>query len=83
MMNSQMGCMMLMMPLMSLYFTFQFPAGMGMYWIFSNVFGFVQTLVLGYMYSPRKLIARSMVEETIERRSYERTKKIVNKKDAE
>ena len=83
MMNSQMGCMMLMMPLMSLYFTFQFPAGMGMYWIFSNVFGFVQTLVLGYMYSPRKLIARSMVEETIERRSYERTKKIVSKKDAE
>ena len=78
-----MGCMMLSMPLMSLWFTFQFPAGMGMYWILSNVFAFFQTLVLGYVYSPRKLIARQMVEETIDRRSYERTKKIAAKKDAE
>ena len=82
-MMAQQGCMMLMMPFMSLYFTFQFPAGMGMYWILSNVFAFFQTLVLGYTYSPRKLIARQMVEETIDRRSYERTKKIAAKKDAE
>ena len=82
-MMAQQGCMMLMMPFMSLYFTFQFPAGMGMYWILSNVFAFFQTLVLGYIYSPRKLIARQMVEETIDRRSYERTKKIAAKKDAE
>ena len=82
-MMAQQGCMMLMMPFMSLYFTFQFPAGMGMYWILSNVFAFFQTLVLGYIYSPRKLIARQMVEETIVRRSYERTKKIAAKKDAE
>ena len=78
-----MGCMMLSMPLMSLWFTFQFPAGMGMYWILSNLFAFFQTLVLGYVYAPRKLIARQMVEETIDRRSYERTKKIAAKKDAE
>lgn len=82
-MAAQTGCMMLMMPFMSLYFTFQFPAGMGMYWILSNLFGFFQTLVLGHLYSPRKLIARSMVEETIERRSYERTRKIAAKKDAQ
>lgn len=74
-----MGCTMLMMPLMSLYFTFQFPVGMGMYWIFSNVLAFFQTLILGHVYSPNKLIARSMVEETIERRSYEKAiKKAAN-----
>lgn len=78
-----MGCMMLMMPLMSLYFTFQFPAGMGMYWILSNVFAFFQTLILGHVYAPRKIIAKLMVEETIERRSFENTKKLALSKQAE
>ncbi|MCM1364267.1 MAG: YidC/Oxa1 family membrane protein insertase [Faecalibacterium sp.] len=74
--NAQMmGCMMLMMPLMSLWFTFQFPAGMGMYWILSNIFAFVQTLVLGHVYAPRKTIAKLMVDETIDRRSYEKNVK--------
>ena len=75
--NAQMmGCMMLMMPLMSLWFTFQFPAGMGMYWILSNIFAFGQTLVLGHIYAPRKTIAKLMVDETIDRRSYEENVKI-------
>ena len=74
--QQMMGCMMLMMPLMSLWFTFQFPAGMGMYWILSNVFAFFQTLILGHVYAPRKTISRQMVDETIYRRSYENTKKI-------
>ena len=73
--QQMMGCMMFMMPLMSLWFTFQFPAGMGMYWILSNVFAFFQTLILGHVYAPRKTIARLMVDETIYRRSYENTKK--------
>ncbi len=70
-----MGCMMLTMPLMSLWFTFQFPVGMGMYWILSNVFAFFQTLILGHFYAPRKTVAQHMVAETIERRSYEKAKK--------
>lgn len=73
--NAQMmGCMMLMTPLMSLWFTFQFPAGMGMYWILSNVLAFFQTLILGKIYAPRKTVAKLMVDETIYRRSYEKTK---------
>lgn len=78
MQNQQMmGCMMLMMPLWSVYLCWNFPVGMGMYWILSSAFAFLQTLVLGYIYAPRKTVARLMVEETIERRSYERTKKAV------
>lgn len=74
--NAQMmGCMMLTMPLMSLMFTFQFPAGMGMYWILSNIFAFLQTLILGHFYAPRKTVAQLMVNETIERRSYEKARK--------
>ena len=76
--NAQMmGCMMLTMPLMSLWFTFQFPAGMGMYWILSNILAFFQTLILGRIYAPRKTIARLMVDETVYRRSYEKTKTAV------
>lgn len=76
----QMGCMMLMMPLMSLWFTFQFPAGMGMYWIFSNLFAFFQTLILGHIYAPRKIIAQNMVEETVYRRSYENMRRTAIKR---
>ncbi len=74
--QQMMGCMMLTMPLMSLWFTFQFPAGMGMYWILSNLLAFFQTLIVGHFYAPRKTIAKLMVDETIYRRSYENTKKI-------
>lgn len=82
--NAQMmGCMMLTMPLMSLWFSFQFPAGMGMYWILSNILAFFQTLILGRIYAPRKIIAKLMVEETIERRSYEKAKLSASQKDAE
>lgn len=80
--NAQMmGCMMLSMPLMSLWFTFQFPAGMGMYWILSNLFAFFQTLILGHLYAPRKTVAQLMVNETIERRSYEKAKKAAADKE--
>ncbi len=81
--QQMMGCMMLMMPLMSLWFTFQFPAGMGMYWILSNLFAFFQTLILGHVYAPRKTIARMMVEETVNRRAYEALKLSSTETDAE
>lgn len=73
--QQMMGCMMLSMPLMSLWFTWSLPVGMGMYWILSNVLAFLQTLIIGHIYAPRKTMARLMVEETIERRSYEKAKK--------
>lgn len=73
--NQMMGCMMFSMPLFSLY-TFLFPAGMGIYWIISNVLSFLQTLIIGYTHSPKKLVAKVMIEETIERRSKENNTKI-------
>lgn len=76
MQNQQMmGCMMLMMPIWSVWLTWKFPVGMGMYWILSNLIAFFQTLIIGHIYAPRKTMARLMVEETIERRSYEKAKK--------
>lgn len=70
---------MLMMPAMSLWITFSLPAAVGVYWIISNIVAFFQTLILGYTHEPRKLLAKLMVEETIERRSREANLKGVAK----
>jgi len=75
--GASMGCMALSTPLMSLAFTFMFPAGVGFYWIMSNIISFVQTVILYNIYSPKKMIARQMVEETIRRRSYEENLKYI------
>lgn len=69
--NPMMGCMTFTMPIFSLIFTFQFPAGIGIYWIASNIFAFIQTVILSYTHSPKKMVAKLMVDETIERRSRE------------
>ncbi len=69
--NPSMGCMTFMSPAMSVMFTFMFPAGVGVYWIITNIITFVQTIVLNYTHSPKKVIAQTMVEETITRRSRE------------
>lgn len=44
--NNQMKGMMYVMPLMSVYFCFILPCGMGVYWIINNVIAIVQQVVL-------------------------------------
>lgn len=70
--NPAMGCMTLGMPIFSLVLTFQFPAGIGIYWIASNVFSFITMIITHYTHNTRKLIAKDMVEETIQRRAKEK-----------
>lgn len=80
--NPTMGCMMVVMPLFSLYFVVNYPAGIGIYWIASSIFGFLSTVIIGHLYSPKKMIARLMIDETVARRSKEiNTKQIAEKKD--
>ncbi len=73
--NPTMGCMTFMSPVMSLVFTFMFPAGVGVYWIISNIFAFIQQVALTALYSPKKVIAQQMVDETVLRRSKENNTK--------
>ncbi len=75
--NAMTGCMTFGMPLFSAVMTTMFPAAVGIYWIINNIYSFVQTLLVGHFYSPEKVIARTMVEETIYRRSKENNMKIV------
>ena len=78
--NPSMGCMTFGMPLFSLYFTFQFPAGIGVYWIASSVIAFLQTLILNSVFSPKKATTDLLIEETVQRRAKERTQKRVAQK---
>ncbi|MBQ7838635.1 MAG: YidC/Oxa1 family membrane protein insertase [Clostridia bacterium] len=80
--NPMMGCMTLFMPLFSLYFVVNYPAGIGIYWIASSIFGFLSTVIVGHFYSPKKTLAKLMIDETVARRSKEiNTKKIAEKKE--
>ncbi len=50
---------MLAMPLMSLWIAFTLPAGVGFYWIVSNLLMILQTLLLAKLYPPEKVAAMS------------------------
>ncbi len=69
--QQQPGCtkwMMYSMPLMSLAFSFVVPAGVAVYWIFSNLLALVQTVVLNKMYDPLKIRAEAEAEYQERRR---------------
>ena len=70
--NPSMGCMSFMTPAMSIYFSFLFPASVGVYIIISSALSFIQMLITNKIFAPKKMLAKSMVDETINRRARER-----------
>ncbi len=66
------GCspnfMMYTMPVISLIISFGVPAGVAVYWIFSNLLALVQTVVLNAMYNPAKIRAQAEAEYAERRR---------------
>jgi len=50
--------------LFSLFFAFIVPAGVGLYWIFSNVFSIVVLIIVNLMYPPRKYIDYDALEKS-------------------
>lgn len=72
------GCspnmMMYMMPVMSLIISFGVPAGVAVYWIFSNLLALVQTVVLNAMYNPAKIRAQAEAEYAERRRKKQEDK---------
>lgn len=52
------GCMAVMMyglPLLSIWFAFQVPAGVGFYWIWSSIFSFLITFALNCYFTPERI----------------------------
>lgn len=59
-MQGQQGCtkyMMLLLPLITVYISYIVPGAVGFYWIWSTIFGFVQTLLINKFYSAAHLTA--------------------------
>ena len=78
-MGGSMKVMMYMMPLMSLWFTFAVPVGVGMYWIYSNLVGCVQTVLLNKFWNPKEMADKMRAEDEA-RREKERLEKIEAKR---
>lgn len=75
--NPSMGCMTFMSPAMSIWFSFLFPASVGVYIIMSTTLSFIQMIVLNHTHSPKKMLAQLMVNETINHRAKEKIVKNV------
>ncbi|MGN0602185.1 MAG: YidC/Oxa1 family membrane protein insertase [Oscillospiraceae bacterium] len=54
-MGGSMKVMLYAMPLFSLWIGFSFPAGLGLYWIYSSLFALIQTIVLNVFYTPERV----------------------------
>ena len=73
--------MMIMMPLMSGWFGFIFPAGVGVYWIISNLLSAIQTALLNKYMNPAKLAEQARIEYE-QRKEQERQNKIEARRTA-
>ncbi len=73
--------MMMMMPLMSVWISFIVPAGVGIYWLMSNILSTIQSIVLNKVMNPAEEIEKAKIAEA-ELRERERQERIEQKKKA-
>ena len=73
--------MMYMMPLFSVMIAFQVPAGVGLYWVYSNLTSMAQSIILNRFYNPKEMAEKARLEME-ERRERERLERIEAKKKA-
>lgn len=71
--NPAMGCMTLFSPLLSIWFSCILPAGVGFYWILSNILAGIQLIALDLTIKPANIIAGEMINETVQRRAREQS----------
>ena len=62
--------MMLILPLFSLWIAFEYPAGLGLYWIYSSFFALIQTVFLNIIYNPEHV--KELVQKDIEKQKERR-----------
>ncbi|MEA5136594.1 MAG: YidC/Oxa1 family membrane protein insertase [Candidatus Fimivivens sp.] len=73
--------MLLMMPLMSVWISFVVPAGVGIYWLVSNILSTIQSIILNRIMNPAEEIEKAKAAEA-ELRERERLERIEQKKKA-
>lgn len=72
--------MMYIMPVFSVFFAMQVPAGVGIYWTISNVLSFLQTLYLNHKYNPKEMIEAMQAEEEARKREKKESRKEMQEK---
>ena len=80
-----MGLMLLFAPIMSFWIAFNVPAGVGVYWIISNIIIIIQTIIIAKIFTPEKLkeIAQKEVEKAKEKRKITTTYEVVDEETGE
>lgn len=73
--------MMYIMPLFSLFFCFQVPAGVGLYWVISNVLAYLQSMYMNKKYNPQEMAEKARAEQAA-REEAERQERLENRKKA-
>ena len=79
--NAMSKSMLLMMPLMSVWIAFIVPAGVGIYWLISNILSGIQSLILNKYMNPKEM-AEKAKKEAEERAQKERAERIAARKEA-
>lgn len=67
----------------STYFTFLVPAGVGMYWIASNIFAILNLYLMNFLYKPSKYIDYQALEESKKDLNVLKEKEAQRKKELE
>ncbi len=65
------------MPLISTYFSFTFPAAIGIYWVFRSIFSVVQQFILKKMYPPVQYSDEELKVATTEVKKAKKRKKVI------
>lgn len=76
-----MKSMMFMTPIFSFVIAFNVPAGVGIYWFYSNLLALIQSLALYKFYNPKEIAEKARIEFE-ERQEAERQERIEAKKQA-
>ena len=69
---SSMNAMFYVLPIMSVWMAFSFPAGIGYYWICTTIVGFIQSIILNKVYTPEyvaKLIEKDKKKKKNQKKS--------------
>lgn len=69
---SSMNAMFYVLPIMSVWMAFSFPAGIGYYWICTTIVGFIQSIILNKIYTPEyvaKLIEKDKKKKKNKKKS--------------
>ncbi|MCL2023387.1 MAG: YidC/Oxa1 family membrane protein insertase [Oscillospiraceae bacterium] len=74
-----MGCMTLGMPAFMFYFTMMMPLAIGIYWGIGSFISLVQSVIFAHTLAPNKVLARLMVDDTVNRCAKEKELREKNK----